>query len=120
MAAVHVKAPAHIDPHVIEAELARAVNGDRKHAMTAEVAFARDVITPPRRDPFRRHGFVAILTFGDGDRPRRPARRVRKIVRRALRKRFGTDMSAQVRTELTTAEIAAYWCSVRGAPHRSA
>lgn len=120
MAALHVRAPADIDPHVIAAELTRAVNGHRKHPMTAEVAFARDVLTPRRRGRHRRHGYVAILTFGAAGPPRRLDRRLRKIVRASLENAFGSDMAAQVRTELTPAEVSAYWCSLRGAPHRSA
>ncbi|GAY08025.1 hypothetical protein [Pseudonocardia sp. N23] len=120
MAVLHVRAPVDVDPHLIAAELSRAVSGHRKHRMTAEIAFARDVLTPSQRGSSRPHGFVAILTFGDGGPPRRLDRRVRKIVRRSLHDRFGTDMSARVRTELSTAEVAAFWCTLRGVPHRPA
>ncbi|MFC7657792.1 hypothetical protein ACFQV8_17015 [Pseudonocardia benzenivorans] len=69
MAVVHVTAPAHLDPHAIAAELTRAINGNAKRPMTAELSVARDVRTPPRRRDRYRHGFVALLSFGDQDRP---------------------------------------------------
>ena len=120
MAVVHVTAPAHLDPHAIAAELTRAINGNAKRPMTAELSVARDVRTPPRRRDRYRHGFVALLSFGDQEPPDELDRRVRKIARKALRRRFGHKMAAEVRTELATAEIAAFWCSMRGTPRRPA
>jgi hypothetical protein len=45
-------------------------------------------------------------------------RRVQKRARKALRRRFGRQVSAAVETEITTAEIDAYWSVVRGTPRR--
>lgn len=116
MAVVHVEAPAEVDPHVIEAELTRAVNAYRKRAMAVEFALARDDGTHPRAAR-RRHGFVGILSFaGQGRPPDNLKRRVEKLIRKALRRRFGRDVSAAVRTKLTRAEVGAYWSVVRGTP----
>jgi hypothetical protein len=45
-------------------------------------------------------------------------RRVQKRARKALRRRFGQQVSAAVETKMTTAEIDAYWSVVRGTPRR--
>ena len=115
MAVVHVEAPADVDPHVIEAELTRAVNTYRKRPMTAEFALARDDNTRPR-DARHRHGFVGILSFAGQEPPENLKRRVEKLTRKALRRRFGREVSAAVRTKLTRAEVGAYWSVVRGTP----
>jgi hypothetical protein len=115
MAVVHVKAPAEVDPHAIEAELNRAVNAPRKRPMRAEFALAGGGRTLPR-DARRRHGFVGILSFAGSEPPENLERRVRKLARKALRRRFGRKVSAEVRTEMTRAEVGAYWSVVRGTP----
>jgi hypothetical protein len=99
MAVVHVEAPAEVDPHAIEAELNLADGGR----------------TLPR-DARRRHGFVGILSFAGSEPPENLERRVRKLARKALRRRFGRKVSAEVRTEMTRAEVGAYWAVVRGTP----
>jgi hypothetical protein len=117
MAVVHIRAPADIDPHAIEAELNRAVNAYRKQPMTAEFALARRDHTPAR-DARHRHGFVGILSFAGGEPPENLERRVAKVARKALRRRFGQKVSAEVRTKMTRAEVGAYWPVVRGTPRR--
>lgn len=118
MAVVHVKAPTDVDPHAIAAELTRALHSHRKYPMTAELSVAHDVITPPHGCEHQRHGFVVMLSFC-GDGPKKLRRHVRKVARKALRHRFGQNLAADVRTKMTAAELAAYWCTVRGTPHRS-
>jgi hypothetical protein len=115
MAVVHVVAPAEVDPHAIEAELTRAVNAYRKRPMTAEFALARGDRTP-LRDARHRHGFVGILSFAGQEPPDNLKRRVEKLARKALRRRFGREVSAAVRIKLTRAEVGAYWSVVRGTP----
>jgi hypothetical protein len=39
-------------------------------------------------------------------------------VRAAVRRRFGPGASAEIRPVRSAAELDAYWCSVRGTPHR--
>lgn len=119
MAVVHVTAPSAVDPYAIEAELARAISAHRKLPMTAEVSRAEDV-RPKLRSVAHRHGFVAVLSLADGtswDRDK-IARRVQKTVRKALRRRFGDDVSARVSIAMTAAEQSVYWCTLRGTPHR--
>jgi hypothetical protein len=117
MAVVHVTAPADVDPHVIEAELTRAITSSRKQPMSAELALAEDVRSAPRHGR-RRHGFVAILRVRGEEVPADFGRRLRKVARKGLRRSFGRSVSAKVRLEMSPAEVAAYWCSVRGRPHR--
>ncbi len=117
MAVVHVRAPAEVDPHVIGAELTRAICTNRKRPMTAEVTLAEDLRTPPRHGN-RRHGFVAILSLSGGGVVDDVERRVQKVARKALRRCFGRAVSVTVKVGMSAAEADAYWCSVRGTPQR--
>lgn len=117
MAVVHVTAPPEIDPSVIEAELARALGRHRALPMTAEVTRAAEVRSGPARRP-RSHGFVLALSLVDEVPSRKVAKRVQKATQKALRRRLGPGVSTQVDTELSPAEQAAYWCTLRGTPHR--
>ena len=120
MAVVYVKAPAAVDPQVIAAELSRALSSHPKHPMAAELSLAQDVITPARALEHQRHGFIAMLSFCRDEAPPPKLRRhLRKVARKALRHRFGQSVVADVRTKMTNAEMAAYWCTVRGTPRRS-
>ena len=119
MAVVHVRAPAAADPDEIAAALTRALADHPKHPMTAELSLAHDVITPSHSRPHRRHGFVAMLALGTTRPPKKLRRHVRKTVRKTLRQHYGPNATAEVRTKMTAAERAAYWCTVRGTPHRS-
>jgi hypothetical protein len=114
MAVVHVKAPVGVSPYAIAAELTRALP---KHPMTAELSATHDIIAAPGREQ-QRHGFVAMLSFSRDEPPKKLRRHVRKVARKALRHRFGNSMAADVRTKMTAAEVAAYWCTVRGTPRR--
>jgi transposase len=119
MAVVHVTASPAVDPYAIEAELSRAISAHRKLPMTAEVSRADEVRPMLRRVPHR-HGFVAVLSLADGTSwdGDKIARRVQKAVRKALRRRFGEDVSARVSIATTAAEQSVYWCTLRGTPHR--
>ena len=117
MAVVHVQAPAQVDPHAIEAELVRALNTYRKRPMSAEFTLAPDHRSRSLGGR-RRHGFVGILSFAACAPPADLQRRVQKRARKALRHRFGQQVSAAVETDITTAEINAYWSVVRGTPRR--
>jgi hypothetical protein len=117
MAVVHVQAPAQVDPHAIEAELVRAINTYRKRPMSAEFTLAPDHRTRPVAGR-RRHGFVGILSFAACPPPADLQHRVQKRARKALRRRFGQQVWAAVDTDITTAEIDAYWSVVRGTPRR--
>ncbi|MGI5127264.1 hypothetical protein ACQEVB_10675 [Pseudonocardia sp. CA-107938] len=115
MAVVHVKAPAELDPHVIEAELTRAICTYRKRPMSAELTLATEA-GPPRRHGLRRHGFVALLSIRDV--PDDLEARLQKVTRKALKRRFGADATARVTLGMTDALAGAFWCSVRGTPLR--
>jgi hypothetical protein len=120
MAVVHVTASPAVDPFAIEAELARAISAHRKLPMTAEVSRAEGQVRPGLGRVPRRHGFVAVLSLADGTSwgGDKIARRVQKAVRKALRRRFGEDVSARVSIAMTAAEQSVYWCTLRGTPHR--
>jgi hypothetical protein len=102
MAVVHVEAPPEVDPHAIEAELTRAISTNRKRPMTAEFALAGEARDRPRggqQRGQRRHGFVGILSFRGPQPPKDLQHRVQKLARKALRRRFGRQVSAEVKTE---------------------
>jgi hypothetical protein len=119
MAVVHVKAPADLDPHIIEAELTRAISTNRKRPMTAELTLVEEIRTPSRLGN-RRHGFVAILSLHGDALPADLERRLQKVARKALRRCFGQEVSATVKVGMSAAEACACWCSVRGKPQRPA
>lgn len=112
MAVLRVKAPAQVDPHVLAAELTRAI-------CTAPMSVE---LTPlpawrPSTKRMRKHGFVAVLCATTGCSTE-VARAAEKAARKAVRRRFGPDARAEVRPVLDPAELDAYWCSVRGDPRR--
>jgi hypothetical protein len=119
MAVVHVKAPAELDPYVIEAELTRAICSNRKRPMSAELTLAAD-LRPVRRNGLLRHGFVALISVNGPELPDDLQARLQKVARKALRRRFGPAVSARVTLEMNDAVAGAFWCSVRGTPARSA
>ena len=118
MAVMHVNAPPEIDPHLIGAELTRALCRGGTRPMTAELGLAGEV---HRRLPVRvrRHGFVALLSLPAEAGAEDLARRVRKRARKALRRRFGADVSTEVKTDISAREAAAFWGTVRGTPYRT-
>lgn len=117
MAVIRLEVPDDADPHVLEAVLTRAICGAAKLPLTAEVT-----LVPSRRRKarcgMRRHAFVVLLgsstTACAGDL----IRTAKKASRAAVRERFGSTASAKVRPVRTGPELLAYWCSVRGTPHR--
>lgn len=119
MAVVRVEAPAGADAPTVEAELTRALHEHQKRPMTVELSLADGTGPWPRRGPTR-YAFVAVLTLAGRTVPDRLARKVEKIARKALERRFGRPAGAQVRTDMTDAEAGAYWYSLRGTPHRQA
>jgi hypothetical protein len=118
MAVMHVHAPPEIDPHLIGAELTRALCRSGRRPMTAELGLAGETEERLPERP-RRHGFVALLSLPADAGAEDLGRRVRKLARKALRRRFGTDVSAEVKTDISPREAAAFWCTVRGLPYRT-
>ncbi|OLT19334.1 hypothetical protein BJF78_11415 [Pseudonocardia sp. CNS-139] len=116
MAVVRVKAPADVDPYVLEAELTRAVAGSRARPMTAELTLLPSVRRSGGR--FRRHLFVALLCTPTARPADELAAAVQKTLRKSLRRRFGADASAKVRPPRSGDEIDVCWLGVRGTPHR--
>jgi hypothetical protein len=112
MAVVRVKAPAQVDPHVLAAELTRAICTG---PMSAELT-----PLPPWRQSkkrMRKHGFVAVLC-GTTNCSAEVTRAAEAAARAVVRRRFGPGASAEIRPVRSAAELDAYWCSVRGTPHR--
>jgi hypothetical protein len=119
MAVVHVKAPAEIDPHLIEAELTRAICTNRKRPMSAELELVEEVRPRPRRGHGpRRHRYVAMLSLSGDELPDDLECRIGKVARKALRRRFGLEVTASVKLGINATDTGAYWCSVRGRPQR--
>lgn len=119
MAVVRVEAPEGVDATTVEAELTRALHAHRKRPMTVEFSLADGTGPWPRRGPVR-YAFVAVLTLAGSTVPDRLARKIEKVFRKALERRFGKPAVARVRTDMTDAEAGAYWFSLRGTPHRQA
>jgi hypothetical protein len=113
MAMVRVTAPAGVDPHVLQAELTRAVCAG---PMTAELTMLPSWRRP--KDGMRQLGFVAILRASTGKDAAKLARAAEKASRKALRGRFGSAVKARIRPVGTAAEITTFWYSVRGTPRR--
>ena len=117
MAVVRVKAPADVDPHVLEAEVTRAIHRDCRRPTTAEVALL-PAWRPRAKNGVRRHGFVALLCAPTARSAAEVTSAVQDALRTSLRKRFGAAATAKVRPARTSDEIDTYWCSMRGTPHR--
>ncbi len=115
MAVVRVTAPADVDPHVLGAELTRAV---WKRSMSAELALLPAWRHRTKRG-LRRHGFVAVLCAAQPRPDHELTAAAQKALRKALRRRFGPAATAKVRLAGSESEVEACWCSVRGTPHRS-
>ena len=117
MAVIRLEVPDDADPHILEAVLTRAICGASKLPLTAEVTLLPSWRRKARCG-MRRHAFVALLgsstAVGAGDL----IRTAQKAARAAVRERFGSIASAKVRPVSSGPELLAYWCSVRGTPHR--
>jgi hypothetical protein len=114
MAVVRVKAPAEVDPYTLEAELTRAICARPMAAELALLPSWRRRVT----GGLHQHGFVAVLCAARSSSASELTSAAEKIVRRALRERFGPSASAKVRPALSAEEIDAFWCSLRGTPRR--
>lgn len=114
LAVVRVEAPADVDPHALAAELTRAVCA---RPMTAELA---PLPSWRRRSEggLQRHGFVAVLCSARPSSAGELTRAAEKVMRKAVRKRFGSSASAKVRPARSAEEIDVFWCSLRGTPCR--
>jgi hypothetical protein len=113
MVVMRVKAPAQVDPHVLAAELTRAIC---TCAMTAELT----LLPSWRRSKksMRKHAFVAVLRTSTPDCAAELAGAAQTAAREAVRREFGPTATASVRPVRPGTEVDAYWCSVRGTPHR--
>jgi hypothetical protein len=113
MVVVRVKAPMQVDPHVLAAELTRAICAC---PMTAELT-----LLPSWRRPkkgLRKYAFVAVLRTSAADCAAELVGVAETALREAVRREFGSSASASVRPVRSDVEVDAYWCSVRGTPHR--
>jgi hypothetical protein len=117
MAVVRVKAPEDADPYVLEALLTRALCGAGGRPVSAEVTLLPTWRRTSKRG-LRRHGFVALLHSATDAPPGELIRTAQKASRDVIRARFGSAASAKVRPVTAAPELTAYWCSVRGTPHR--
>jgi hypothetical protein len=113
MAVVRVKVPTQVDPHVLAAALTRAIC---TCPMTAELT-----VLPSWRRPkkgLRKYAFVAVLRTSAADCAADLVGVAETALREAVRREFGASASASVRPVRSDVEVDAYWCSVRGTPHR--
>jgi DsbC/DsbD-like thiol-disulfide interchange protein len=117
MAVVRVKAPVDADPYVLEAMLTRAICEAGGRPVSAEVTLLPNWRRTTKRG-LCRHGFVALLHSPTGAPAADLIRTAEKASRAAIRARFGTAATAKVRSVTAAREVLAYWCSVRGTPHR--
>jgi hypothetical protein len=113
MAVVRVKAPDPVDPHVLAAELTRAICAAPMSAELTPLPAGRR--TGKR---MRRLGFVALLRAGAECSAEGVARAAEAAAREAVRRRFGPCARAKVRPVRDPVELDASWCSVRGTPRR--
>jgi hypothetical protein len=113
MALLRVKAPAGVDPHLLEAALTRALCADPKRPLTAELEWLPAWRTGRKRR--RRYVFVAVLRGCEA--PDDLVRSAQRSARRAVKGMFGPKCSARARPA-GRHEVPALWCSVRGTPHR--
>lgn len=119
LALFRVKAPPSVDPHVLEAALARAVCERSDPVLTAEVTWLPAWRTKPR-SARRRFGFVAVLRSVAPLRGRELVRTAERAAARGLGDRFGSEVTVRVREAGDPREVSAFWCSVRGTPRRPA
>jgi hypothetical protein len=114
LALLRVKAPAGVDPHVLEAALTRALTSDAERPMTAELEWLP--AWREGRGRRRRYAYVAVLQ-GSGP-PQELARSAQRSAKRQVRRMFGGKCTARARPA-EGRELSALWCSVRGTPHKT-
>jgi hypothetical protein len=114
LALLRVKAPAGVDPHVLEAALTRALTGDNRRPMSAELEWLP--AWREGRGRRRRYAYVAVLQ-GDGP-PADLARAAQRSAKRLVRRMFGPKCSVRARPA-EARELAALWPSVSGSPHKT-
>lgn len=117
LAAVRLEVPVDADPYVLEAVLTQAICGAAERPMSAEVA----LLPSGRRKPgaeMRRYAFAALLSSSATTRAGDLVRTAEEVSQVAVRKRFGSRASAEVRPVTGGRESLACWCSLRGTPYR--
>jgi hypothetical protein len=117
MAAVQLDVPVDADPYVLEAVLTKAICRAAERPMSAEVAL---LPSGPRTTGarMRRYAFVALLSSSAAAHAGDLIRTAEKASCAALRERFGSRASAEVRPVTAGREFLACWCSLRGTPYR--
>jgi hypothetical protein len=116
MALLRVKAPADVDPHVLEAALTRAICTDAERPLTAELEWV-PAWKAASRATTRRFVFVAVLRGSRQACAEDLAAAVERSARRALKRMFGKSTSAKARPAADP-EVATFWCAFRGTPHK--
>ncbi|WP_181784630.1 hypothetical protein [Pseudonocardia pini] len=114
MALLRVKAPAELDPHVLEAALTRALCTDAERPLTAELEW----LPAWRSGRKRRRRYVFVVVLRGAQPPDDLIRAAQRSARRAVKGMFGPKCSARARPA-DHREVPALWCSVRGTPHRA-
>jgi hypothetical protein len=114
LALLRVKAPAGVDPHVLAAALVRALTGDDRRPMSAELEWLP--AWREGRGRRRRYAYVAVLQ-GEGS-PAELVRAAQRSAKRQVRRMFGAKCSARARLA-ESRELAALWPSVSGSPHKT-
>ncbi|MEU7817526.1 hypothetical protein [Pseudonocardia sp. NPDC049154] len=116
MALLRVKAPADVDPHVLEAALTRALCTDADRPLTAELEWV-PAWRPAPHATKRRFVFVAVLRGSRQTGAEELAAAAERSAKRALKRMFGKSTSAKARPAADP-EVATFWCAFRGTPHK--
>jgi hypothetical protein len=116
MALLRVKAPADVDPHVLEAALTRAICTDTDRPLSAELEWVPAWKAAPRGAK-RRFVFVTVVRGSRQDCAEELAAAVERSAARALKRMFGKSTSAKARPAADP-EVATFWCAFRGTPHK--
>ncbi|MFR9801192.1 hypothetical protein ACL02T_02685 [Pseudonocardia sp. RS010] len=116
MAVLRVKASADVDPHVLEAALTRAICTDTDRPLTAELEWV-PAWKPAARAEKRRFVFVAVLRGGRRACAEELVAAVERSAERAVKRMMGKAATAKARPAAEP-EVAAFWCSFRGTPHK--
>ncbi|MCE0766368.1 hypothetical protein LWC35_26200 [Pseudonocardia kujensis] len=116
MALLRVKAPADVDPHVLEAALTRAICTDPDRPLTAELEWV-PAWRPAARAATRRFVFVAVLRGPRRSEAEDLAAAAERSAKRALKRMFGKAAGAKARPAADP-ELEPFWYAFRGTPHK--
>ncbi|GAA4686835.1 hypothetical protein GCM10023215_23010 [Pseudonocardia yuanmonensis] len=119
MALLRVKAPADVDPHVLEAALTRAICTNAERPLSAELEWVPAWREPAASAAKRRFVFVAVLRGPAQAGAEELAAAAERAAKRALKRMFGKATAAKAKARpAEDPEVATFWCAFRGTPHK--